>query len=139
MLGDKDLVEDCGMSDGDVRRFRAALNQGGGGGYNKPASPAAETVAAASEAAPVHELDAHEIEEAKIIELLSQAGLKAFAPAIFEFGVETLHDLGDPDVLSDEDLVEDCGMSDGDVQQFREALLKHTSERAGMRASSFEA
>ena len=81
----------------------------------------------------------HEIEEAKIIELLSQAGLKAFAPAIFEFGVETLHDLGDPNVLGDKDLVEDCGMSDGDVRRFREALLKHTSESADMKASWFEA
>ena len=56
-------------------------------------------------------------------DFMTEAGLGAFVDAVIHgFGVITFEELSDPEHLSDEELVEDCGMTEQDVARFRDAI-----------------
>ena len=43
---------------------------------------------------------------------------------IHDYSVDTFEELSDSEFLSDEELVEDCGMTEQDVAKFRDAIAK---------------
>jgi hypothetical protein len=107
-LSDDELVNDCGMMEQDVAKFRNAI-------------------------ALLEECDrevwlfrltlrrrqAHR----DMAAFLTEAGLGAFVHAVIhDYGVDTFEELSDPEHLSDEELVEDCGMTEQDVARFRDAI-----------------
>ena len=109
-LSDDELVKDCGMTEADVAKFRngIALLEECGRDMRRFRLTFRRQQAHSSIAA-----------------FLTDAGLGAFVDAVIhDYGVDTFKELSDPAFLSDEELVEDCGMTEQDVARFREAIAR---------------
>ena len=52
-------------------------------------------------------------------------GLQPHAQALHDFGIERIADFYDEDILSDDDLAGDIGMSQAEIERFRAALASH--------------
>jgi hypothetical protein len=53
---------------------------------------------------------------------LRQRGLGRFSDRLMDFGMESLHDLVDSDIISDVELRNEIGMNDAEIQKFRKAV-----------------
>ena len=51
--------------------------------------------------------------------------LQPYAQALDAFGIEQIADFYDEDILSDEDLAGDIGMSQAEIESFRAVLASH--------------
>ena len=58
---------------------------------------------------------------------LRQRGLGRFADRLHDFGVDTLHDLHDSDIISDVELRSEIGMNDSEIRKFRKACQTNRS------------
>lgn len=62
--------------------------------------------------------------EQELRRFVSGIGLSVFAQALIDFGIESLEDLNDSDIISRDELSDDIGMSDSDIDTLETALAR---------------
>ena len=116
-LSDDELAEDCGMAGPDVAKFRNAIALMEECGRDMRRFRLT-----------LRRQQAHR----DMAAFLTEAGLGAFVDAVIhDYSVDTFKELSDPEHLSDDELVEDCGMTEHDVAKFRDAIARRCVGEGG--------